>query len=124
MHLTSRLIVTLCCTGCAFGLAGAAVTALLPVPKQTVLLDRSYCPPERWQEIAGDYKRLYSQHQRKVVTISEVVTFSSLGSQPLAELPAPVDIEQMQTFGLPAEGQRQTLLEQYGQTATVLLTCH
>ena len=123
MNLTSRLIATLCCTGCAFGLAGAAVTAFLPVPKQTILLDRSYCPPEQWQVLARDYARLYSQHQRKIATISEVVTFSNLGSQPLAELPTPADVEQMRTFGLSAEVERQTLQQQYGHDATVLLTC-
>ncbi len=123
MNLTFRLIVTLGCGGLAFGLAGAAVSAFLPIPHQTILLDRSYCPPEQWQGVVQDYSRLYSQHQRKVVVIAEVITFSNLGSQPLAEIPSPSEVEQMSTFGRSAEVQQEQLLQSHDDDSTVLLGC-
>lgn len=123
MNLTYRLFFTLGCGGLAFGLAGAAVSALFPIPKQTILLDRSYCPPEQWQVVAREYARLHSQHRRKVVMITEVVTFSNLGSQPLPELPTPLEVEQMRTFGRAANAEREQLEQQYGDVTSVLLSC-
>lgn len=122
MKPTLRLLITLGCSGLAFGLAGIAISLLLPVPSRAILLDLSYCPPERWPAVAEEYSRLYFQHQQQIAAIDEVVTFSNLGSQPLANIPTPAEVKQMRTFGRSANAVRAQLLQDYSDSA-VLLTC-
>ena len=122
MKLTFHLIFTLGCSGLALGLAGAAISMLMPVPSRTVLLDRSYCSPDRWQAVVNDYDRLHTQHRLKIYKIKQVVAFSNLGSQPLSPIPAPEEVRAMNTFGRSADEVGQQLLQDYSDS-TVLLSC-
>ena len=58
MNITTLLIATLCCSGLAFGIAGVTVSKVFPIPRHTLLLDRSYCAPDLWQAVAQDYAEL------------------------------------------------------------------
>ena len=122
MPPTPRLLITLGCSALAFGLAAAAISLWLPLPRRAILLDLSYCPPERWSAVAEEYSHLYDRHQQQQVAIDEVVTFSHLGSQPLTDIPTPTDVEQMRTFGRSADRVGAQLLQDRADSA-VMLAC-
>ncbi|MEO1133153.1 MAG: hypothetical protein AAFX40_10660 [Cyanobacteria bacterium J06639_1] len=119
--MNARLLKTLGLSWLVFALAGIAIAMFLPMPKLTVLIDRSYCEPTRWQQVANAYEMLYEQHQRQVLEIDRVVLFSDLGEEVRTELPAPLEIRDTRTYGRQAQQQQQTLQQQYPQSQ--LLKC-
>lgn len=82
-------------------------------PSVVVLIDRSYCPPDRWQSVANTYQDLYQQDQQKQIQIQQVILFSSLGQESITPIPTPADLRDQQTYGRPASERETELKSQY-----------
>ncbi|MEO0852708.1 MAG: hypothetical protein AAFY15_04305 [Cyanobacteria bacterium J06648_11] len=121
MTVNARLLKTLGLSWFVFALAGIAIAIFLPMPKLTVLIDRSYCEPARWHQVADAYEMLYEQHQQQALQIDRVVLFSDLGEDIRTELPSPLEIRDTRTYGRQAQQQQQTLQQKYPQAK--LLRC-
>lgn len=80
--------------GAGFGLRQAFSGATV-----TLIIDRSYCDPTRWQRMTEDYAELYQQHQQKRLTIDQVIYVSDLGQEVAAEVPTPDQLQALGTFG-------------------------
>lgn len=94
----------------------------LGTPTVTVLIDRSYCPPERWDDLVQTYQDLYQQQQQKQIQIEAVILFSSLGQESVDPIPTPQDLRQQNTYGRPAPERGSRLQTEYPQAH--LLSCH
>ena len=116
-----RLLLTLGIGWLGLVVAGWAISQYAPVDATTVAIDRSYCPPERWQALSLDYAALYRQHQRQTVRIDRVVLFSNLGDDPLDHLPTPTEIEQLRSFGRFSADAAREIRDRYPEA--VILEC-
>ena len=68
--------------------------------KIQVVIDRSYCDPIAWRQVANDYAQLYQQHQRNKIVIESVTLVNNLGEEVLSPPPTADDIAALNTFGL------------------------
>ncbi|BAU67516.1 hypothetical protein STA3757_49380 (plasmid) [Stanieria sp. NIES-3757] len=85
----------------------------LIVPQVTVIIDRSYCQPQQWQEqVVKAYERLYNQHPSRL-KIERVVSFSDWGIESFPQIPSPHKIETLATFGRQNQQLRQQLEAKY-----------
>jgi hypothetical protein len=98
-HPTRRLIQILAVGWLAFIGAGLGLRQALSGPTLTIIIDRSYCDPSRWEQITESYGELYNQHQQKRLTIDQVIYVSDLGEEVAQELPAPAELQNMGTYG-------------------------
>ncbi len=94
---------------------------ILGTPGVTVLIDRSYCPPEHWEEVVQIYQNLYQQQQQKQIQIREVILFSSLGQESVEPISTPQDLLQQTTYGRPDPERESRLQTEYPQAR--LLSC-
>ncbi len=94
-----RLLQTLAVGWLAFLGAGVGLRQALSGPTVTIIIDRSYCDPARWEQITTDYGELYNQHQQRRLTIDQVIYVSDLGEEVAEELPSPEAIMTMSTYG-------------------------
>lgn len=94
-----KLLITLGLSWVGFAIAGLLITLLFPIPTVAVLIDRSYCPPEGWQQVVQQYDTLYSQHQQKHLKIEQVIVFSDLGEDVLPSIPSQDEIQSLSTYG-------------------------
>lgn len=105
----------------SFSLVGAAIAFGFPPPQITVLVERSYCAPNQWQQVAQTYADLYRQHQNRAIQIKSVVLFSDLGQEVLAVPPDPQALRSINTYGRTNLQKQQQLSTTYPQSR--LLTC-
>jgi hypothetical protein len=80
--------------GVGFGLRQA-----LSGPSVTVVIDRSYCPPNRWQQLAETYNTLYEQDQQRRINIDQVIYISDLDATVVNEIPSPEEFATLSHFG-------------------------
>jgi hypothetical protein len=100
MNKLNRALVTIVIVGwLAFLLSGGLVAYVFASPSLTLLIDRSYCPPQKWQEVTQAYQELYRQHQQKQTQIEAVILFSDLNEETLKELPTPEELSNINTYG-------------------------
>ncbi|MGK7891982.1 MAG: hypothetical protein AB4042_21855 [Leptolyngbyaceae cyanobacterium] len=85
----------------------------------SVIIDRGYCPPDQWQQVAAEYAQLYQQHQRQQIQIESVILVNHLGEEVLTEPPTDADIASLNIYGL-SGGDRITTLLTAQPNATVL----
>ncbi|NJR64768.1 MAG: hypothetical protein HC772_04665 [Leptolyngbyaceae cyanobacterium CRU_2_3] len=110
MNLNKRLFKTLGLSWLALLLAGLLIRWLFAIPSMTVLIDRSYCPADQWQQISQTYTDLYHQHQWRQLHLKTVVLFSNLGQEVLSSPPIPTVIQNLSTYGQSNE-QRQAQVQ-------------
>jgi hypothetical protein len=122
MHkLNRKLVTTLGLGWLGFCLVGSAIAFALPPTQITVLIDRSFCPQDKWQAIASTYSDLYQQHQNRDVQIKEVVVFGDLGQEILSGLPSPDTVRSLNTYGRSNQERQKQLQASYPQAK--LLSC-
>lgn len=84
-----------------FLVVGLAVARLFAIAQVTVLIDRSACSAEGWQQVSDRYSALYQAHQRKNIQLAQVVIVSDLGAEVRETLPSPAEFDRMKTSGEP-----------------------
>jgi hypothetical protein len=94
-----RLLQILAVGWLAFLGAGIGLRQALSGPRVTIIIDRSYCEPSRWQQITEDYAALYDQHQNKRLTIDQVIYVSDLGQEVTEGIPSPEALQDLGTYG-------------------------
>ncbi len=82
-----------------FLVVGIAVGRLFTIAQVTVLIDRSACNAEGWQQVSDRYNTLYQAHQRKSIRLAQVVIVSDLGAEVRETLPSPAEFNRMKTSG-------------------------
>ncbi|MEB3233191.1 MAG: hypothetical protein VKJ64_19450 [Leptolyngbyaceae bacterium] len=65
-----------------------------------IIIDRGYCPPAQWQQVAADYDQLYQQHQNQQIQIESVTLVNNLGEEVRTEPPTAAEIAALNPFGL------------------------
>ncbi|NJO39199.1 MAG: hypothetical protein HC769_12695 [Cyanobacteria bacterium CRU_2_1] len=121
MNLNTRLLKTLGFSWLAFLITGLLISWFFAIPTITVLIDRSYCPPDQWQQVSQTYTNLYRQHQRRQLRLQTVILFSNLGQDVFVSPPMPAVIQTLSTYGH-SDKQRQTELQK-AYSKTQLLDC-
>ncbi|WP_434686175.1 hypothetical protein [Pseudanabaena minima] len=119
--LNRKLVITLGLGWLGFCLVGSAIAFALPPTQITILIDRSFCPQDKWQAIASAYNDLYQQHQNRDLQIKEVITFSDIGQEILSTIPAPDAVRSLNTYGRSNQERQKQLLSTYPQSK--LLSC-
>jgi len=99
LNPNQRLLQILAVGWLAFLGAGFALRQTLGGPTVTIIIDRSYCEPNQWEQITSDYARLYEQHQQQRLTIDQVIYVSDLGEEIADAIPTPDEVENLSTFG-------------------------
>ncbi len=94
-----RLLQILAVGWLAFLGVGFGIRQAFSGPTVTIIIDRSYCDPARWQQITTEYGQLYSQHQQKRLTINQVIYVSDLGQEVATDIPSPAQLQAMGTYG-------------------------
>ena len=122
MALNSALLKTLGAGGLAFLITGLLLHWVIPRPKVTLLIDRSYCSEAEWQRVAAAYSDLYYQHQRRQLQLKLVVLASPLGLEHLSEPPSPQTVQQLSSYGRFDQNQRATLQSTF--STAEILSCH
>lgn len=107
------LLKTLGISGLTFLGVGLLISQVVPIPTVTLLIDHSYCPPTKWQQVATTYDTLYRQHRRRQIQIQQVVLFNALGVDPLPAPPAPAAIQQLSTYGQPSRDRQENIEKDY-----------
>jgi hypothetical protein len=121
MNLTKRLITILSASSLAFLMTGIVINLLFSAPTITILIDRSYCPAERWVQVSNTYNALYRQAQLRQIKVENVILFSHFGQEELFELPRPNMIQTLHTFGLHSPQRQADLQKTYARNQ--LLSC-
>ena len=120
-HPNQRLIRTLGLGWMAFAALGLGLRQLLASPRVTVVIDRSYCDPAQWQQVADQYADLYSQQQQRQITIEQVIYVSDLGQIVPDPLPSPQAVRPLTPSGLSDPQQIQQATE--ANPGATLLSC-
>ncbi|WP_017302203.1 hypothetical protein [Nodosilinea nodulosa] len=116
-----RLILTLGLGWAAFAALGLGLRQLLAGPSVTVIIDRSYCAPAQWQQLANQYADLYAQQEQQEITIAQVVYVSDLGQEIAKAVPSPEAVQALSTYGRSSPTQIQQATANYPDAT--LLTC-
>ncbi|MBW4661697.1 MAG: hypothetical protein KME15_23755 [Drouetiella hepatica Uher 2000/2452] len=122
MNLNTPLFKTLGLSWLMFLITGLLISWLFAIPTLTVLIDRSYCPSNQWQQVSQTYTDLYHQHQRRQLQLRSVILFSNLGQEVFASPPLPEAIQALSTYGYSDLYRQAELQKTYSKTQ--LLGCH
>ena len=96
----NRTLMTIIGTGwLVFLITGLIIVKVFAASEITLFIDRSYCPPNQWQQIVETYRDFYIQNQEKKIKITSVVLFSDLAEETLTPLPTPEEISRINTYG-------------------------
>lgn len=117
-----RLLKTLGFSWLAFLITGLLISWFFAIPTITVLIDRSYCPSDQWQQVSQTYTDLYRQHQLRQLHVQTVILFSNLGQEAFTSPPVPVMIQTLSTYGHSDRKRQAELQKAYAKTQ--LLNCH
>lgn len=109
--LNIKLFKTLGFAGLAFLVTGLIINLFFAIPTMTLLIDRSYCPNNQWQQVTQAYTDLYDQHQRGKLRLQRVILFSSLDQEILNSPPLPETVAALSTYGR-SNHQRQIKLQE------------
>lgn len=117
MKKLNRSLITIVAVGwLCFLIAGGVIASVFAPPRFTLLVARSYCPPQQWQQVTQNYANLYRQHQQKQIEIERVILFSDLSEETLDQLPTPEAFAQLRTYGRFNQERQNTLMKSYGKT--------
>jgi hypothetical protein len=118
--LNLRMLKILAIAWISFIIAGISIS--IATPTVVVLIDRSYCNPEQWRQVALAYENIYLQDRQKQLQLDKVIIFSDLGQEELTSPPEPQKIAKLSTYGRPNLERRQALQQTY--TGAKLLMCN
>ena len=118
---TRRLIYTLGLGWITFAALGLGLRQILAGPAITVVIDRSYCDPAQWQQLADQYADLYTQQEQREITIDQVIYVSDFGQVVATPVPTPAEVQALTPNGLPNAAEMQKATDA-NPNATVL-TC-
>ncbi len=99
--LNRRLLTIIGIGWLSFLITGLIIVNVFAASEITLLIDRSYCPPNQWQKVVENYRDFYIQNQEKKIKITSVILFSDLAEETLNPLPTPEQISQINTYGKP-----------------------
>jgi hypothetical protein len=99
--LNRRLLTIIGIGWLSFLITGLIIVNVFAASEITLLIDRSYCPPNQWQKVVENYRDFYIQNQEKKIKITSVTLFSDLAEETLNPLPTPEQISQINTYGKP-----------------------
>ena len=100
MNKLNRYLITVVTIGwLSFLIAGFLISQVFAAPSFVLLVDRSYCPDAKWQEVTETYSDLHRQNQQQNIQIKSVIYVSDLGEEALETLPKPTDFAQLRTYG-------------------------
>lgn len=119
-NLNQRLIFTLIWGWLAFLVSGLTIQFMVTSPSVIILIDRSYCPPNQWQNLVNNYQELYEKNQLKSLQIEKVIVFSDLGEEVLTTPPEPQKIKELSRYGR-SNPQRWEQMKTLYPQATVLV---
>ncbi|MFM7363357.1 MAG: hypothetical protein ACKO11_02390 [Cuspidothrix sp.] len=97
-----------------FLVAGVAISQIFP--GVTLLIDKSYCPPEQWQKVAQIYAQKYENSR-----LHTVILFDDLSQEKFSSPPKPSLISQVSTYGRPNLKRQSQLQKTYPKAQ--LLSC-
>jgi hypothetical protein len=112
--LNYQLLQVLGITWLAFLISGLVISVVFTAPQITLLIDRSYCPPNQWQSVAAQYEQIYQQHDE--IRLKAVVLFSDLGEEVRSRPPTPSEIAALSTYGRVNPARRQDLQRDYANS--------
>ncbi len=121
-RLNRRLITILGIGWLGFAIATLSIRIVWAAPDVTLLIDRSYCEPAQWGQLADDYAALYQQHQRGQITLKQIVFYSDLGEDVTTTPPPPSEFADLKTYGKPNRDRQANLMAQYPNAR--LLQCN
>lgn len=97
----------------SFIIFGLIIQTVFAAPNIIILVDRSYCPPQQWQEVVQTYQTSYQKHQQKRLKIEKVILFSYLGEEVLLTLPTPDELLAIKTYGRSTPQRQEQLKQNY-----------
>ncbi|HEY9881316.1 MAG TPA: hypothetical protein V6D29_22865 [Leptolyngbyaceae cyanobacterium] len=105
----------------AFIGVGLGLRQALQGPATVVVIDRSYCEPGQWLQVAQSYEDLYSQSQARQIRIEQVILINDLGEEVLYTPPDPLIVQSLSTYGRANPARLQALSQQFSKTT--VLSC-
>lgn len=98
-QLNRYLLIILGLGWLSLAIAGILFERVFAAPNFVLLIERSYCPLPKWQQVVREYTDLYEQHQQHRVEIESVVLFNDLGEEVLTTIPTPEKLRGLRTYG-------------------------
>ena len=105
----------------SFLISGIVIHQLLAPPNVVLLIDRSYCPEAKWEQVVQAYADLHLQHQEQKLRLHPVIVFSALAQEILPHPPTLEELQQLHTYGRSNSQQQAELKNTYPQAK--LLSC-
>ncbi len=118
-QLNRYLLIILGLGWLSLAIAGILFDRVFAAPNFVLLIERSYCPPQKWQQVVQEYTDLYQQHQQHLVEIESVVLFNDLGEEVLTTIPTPEKLRGLRTYGR-SNPQREAELKKASQRVKVI----
>lgn len=120
MNQLNRYLLTILGLGwLSFLIAGILLNQVFATPNFVLLIERSYCPPQQWQQVVQEYTDLYRQHQQNLVKIESVVLFNDLGEEVLTTVPTPEQLQGLRTYGRSNSQREAELRKAYDQIKVI-----
>ncbi len=101
MDLNRSLLWTVGLGWLGFLVAGVVIARLFAISQVTVLIDRSDCDAEGWQQVSDRYAALYQAHQSRRLQLAQIIIVSDLGEEVRETVPTPAEFHRMKTSGQP-----------------------
>ena len=120
MNKLNRVLFTILGLGwSSFLIVGILLNQVFAAPNFVLLIERSYCPPQQWQQVVQKYSDLYRQHQQNLVKIESVILFNDLGEEVLTNIPTPEELEDLHTYGRSNPQKESKLSKTYDQVRVI-----
>ncbi|NEP41933.1 MAG: hypothetical protein F6K25_30235 [Okeania sp. SIO2G4] len=120
MKQLNRYLLTILGLGwLSFMITGIVLNQVFAVPNFVLLIERSYCPSQQWQQVVEEYIDLYRQNQQHLVKIESVVLFNDLGEEVLTTVPTPEELRGQSTYGRSSPQREAELRKAYGQVKVI-----
>ena len=116
MNKLNRYLLTILGLGwLSFVGTGILLNQVFAAPNFVLLIERSYCSPQKWQQVVAEYTDLHRQHQQNLVKIKSVVLFNDLGQEVLTTIPSPEELRDLRTYGRSNPQREEELKKAYDQ---------
>lgn len=120
MNKLNRVLFTILGLGwSSFLIVGILLNQVFAAPNFVLLIERSYCPPQQWQQVVQKYSDLYRQHQQNLVKIESVILFNDLGEEVLTNIPTPEELGDLRTYGRSNPQKESQLSKTYDQVKVI-----
>lgn len=120
MNKLNRYLVTIIGFGwLSFLLAGILLNQVFAAPNFVLLIERSYCPPQKWEQVVQEYTNLHRQHQQNLIKIESVVLFNDLGEEVVTTIPTPEELRSLRTYGRSNPQRKDDLKKAYSRVKLI-----